>query len=536
MSWLSFPSLDALFTQLALEEARFVEPTCSGTLLPTGESCVVMARCDAFPALAAVKRLSHMSIANQALIKHFRNWLHIAGYGPAGRFVHGYAARLTLSLADADWRAVDSDTTTLALVEISNNDVGERVRDALRRGVDLFGRYLAIRRARALLPRHANGGLPWPETVITSADFDEIWGDEPEHDSAASGCVRVKHADTRRGYTKSNSLPKAVRAELKPGGLRLLSLHEICPANTAFYDTFRNWLSESGYGPSALYLYGLAARVALSVLDPKDWRDIDPDADLARVSAWIHAHYTSPGTLSTYAKGLAKFGEYLHRRQGNRNLRPFEQPPKPERAPKPERPPPCAPKIARVATPKPAGKPAPEPLPDAIQASLAEYFAHCRRNWPQDRVAEIATDWWSRFRRPLRLMRDSGISIETAQDLTPANWLRYVDMRLAAGISPVTLNGEFAALRGWLRWLDGMDLPVDIRMFKLRLLKEPGRVPKDLATSELHALQRAIELESLDLDAGARRRGIMDLAWFLLMLHAGLRTGEVRRLTPDDIC
>jgi integrase len=27
----------------------------------------------------------------------------------------------------------------------------------------------------------------------------------------------------------------------------------------------------------------------------------------------------------------------------------------------------------------------------------------------------------------------------------------------------------------------------------------------------------------------------MHLAWFLLMLHAGLRTGEVRRLTPADI-
>jgi integrase len=29
--------------------------------------------------------------------------------------------------------------------------------------------------------------------------------------------------------------------------------------------------------------------------------------------------------------------------------------------------------------------------------------------------------------------------------------------------------------------------------------------------------------------------GIMDRAWFLLMLHSGLRTGEVRRLSQDDL-
>jgi integrase len=536
MSWLSFASLDALLTQLDREDARFAEPACSGTLLPNGEDCSVIARCAAFPVFAEVKLLSRMSTANQAVIKHFRNWLHLAGYGPAGRMVYGYAARLTLSLADADWRAVDPDTSRLALIEIAKQTAAAaRVRDALRRGVNLFGRYLAIRQARALLPRHANGSLPWPATVVAEPDFDAIWGAEPARDSAHSGCVPPHAAGgQRRGYAKSHSLPSLVRDALKPGGLRLRSSHDWLPANMAFYANFRNWLSESGYGQSALYLYGLAARVAFSLLDPTDWRDLDPDAALARVSAWLRVHYTSPGTLSTYAKGLAKLADYLRRRQDKRHARVGERPPKTSNnivMPKPTR----APRIIVKPVVTARAKPAPALLPDAIQASLNEYFEHCRRNWPQDRVAEITTDWWSRLRRPLTLMRDAGIPIEAVEDLTPVTWLRYVDMRLAAGIRPTTLNGEFSALRGWLFWRDDAGQPIDARMLKLRPIKEPDRVPKDLAPADLHALQQTIEIASLDLDAGARRRGIMDLAWFLLMVHSGLRTGEVRRLTPTDI-
>jgi len=123
-----------------------------------------------------------------------------------------------------------------------------------------------------------------------------------------------------------------------------------------------------------------------------------------------------------------------------------------------------------------------------------------------------------------------------------------VDARLSQGISPVTLNGELCALKGWLFWLDEFALTrdgdldtlhphprIDARMLRLRALREPTRVPKDVPPDDLLKLQRAIELEAMSLDVHARWRGVMDLAWFLLMLHAGLRTGEVRRLKPDDI-
>ena len=35
------------------------------------------------------------------------------------------------------------------------------------------------------------------------------------------------------------------------------------PANRQFYDQFRQWLRDGGYGDSALHIYGCAARLAL---------------------------------------------------------------------------------------------------------------------------------------------------------------------------------------------------------------------------------------------------------------------------------
>jgi len=53
-------------------------------------------------------------------------------------------------------------------------------------------------------------------------------------------------------------------------------------------------------------------------------------------------------------------------------------------------------------------------------------------------------------------------------------------------------------------------------------------MPKDVPLGELRKLQNVIQTET-------GRIGYMDLAWFLLMLHCGLRTCEVRNLKLGDI-
>ena len=42
-------------------------------------------------------------------------------------------------------------------------------------------------------------------------------------------------------------------------------------ANRGLYDRFRRWLREGGYGDSALNIYGVAARLALGLLDKAYW-------------------------------------------------------------------------------------------------------------------------------------------------------------------------------------------------------------------------------------------------------------------------
>lgn len=54
------------------------------------------------------------------------------------------------------------------------------------------------------------------------------------------------------------------------------------PANRGFYDAFRTWLRQGGYGHTTLAAYSLSARVALGLLDQAYWL-IDPTTDLDRV-------------------------------------------------------------------------------------------------------------------------------------------------------------------------------------------------------------------------------------------------------------
>lgn len=105
----------------------------------------------------------------------------------------------------------------------------------------------------------------------------------------------------------------------QPGQPAVQPIGSWSPANRGFYDNFRDWLREGGYGQSALDLYSVAARLALGLLDKSYWQ-IDPETDLNRVRQYLATHYDRQATRSTYEKGLAKLAEYLAYR--NRRPRP----------------------------------------------------------------------------------------------------------------------------------------------------------------------------------------------------------------------
>ena len=267
---------------------------------------------------------------------------------------------------------------------------------------------------------------------------------------------------------------------------------------------FRRWLRDGGYGDSALTLYSVAARLAIGWLDKAYWL-IDPDADLERARQAIAERYERESTCQTYFKGLAKLAEYLRWR---------------------------------------CHRPAPEkpvnwdhflgPLPDGLAADVREYVAHRRRGWLPEVYTESTNTLLSRLTLSLRWTA-AHASLAGLEDLTPALWFDYLDTRLEAGIRPISINSELAQLQELLTFVAEQGRPICRRMLLVEPLKAGPCLPRDVPPEQLRCLLAEIETAATAGNAGVRRMGLLDRAWFLLMLHSGLRVGEVRRLRQGEL-
>jgi integrase len=302
-------------------------------------------------------------------------------------------------------------------------------------------------------------------------------------------------ARKRRPFIRRPGLP--VPPAFKP-------LAEWSSVNRTCYLCFRDWLYRSGYSPSALNLYGVAARLVFSLIERPYWT-IDLVVDLDGVREYVETQYASPGTRQTYLKGIAKLEQYLRLR--------CHQPPRE--------------KAIKWSTYL-------DPLPLWLAEAVRAYHVQCRRAWPPERQSEITVDWLSRLTLPLRLIA-ARFTWNSIGDLTPQVWYDYVDARLAAGIQPVTLNGELGTLLPFLRFLADQGQPVCARMLRVTYLEHHRPLPRDVPAEQLRQLLHLVERAAQDPHGYLRRLGVMDRAWILLMLHSGLRTGEVRRLRLSDL-
>ncbi len=274
--------------------------------------------------------------------------------------------------------------------------------------------------------------------------------------------------------------------------------------NQNFYADFRDWLKASGYGPSSIHLYGCAARQAIGYLDKPYWL-IDPEADLVRVAAHLAGRDICPSTQASYQKGLDCFARYLRLRLH-----------RPERQ-----------KALNWSYYL-------DTLPAWLQDDLRGYIhARSRRHKP-DRQAALAISRLSPLTSALRWMAVH-FPLNSPLDLTPQTWYAYMDERLAAGKSVVTINGDLNVLKSLLYYWQDQERPICERLLLVPYLDEGKNLPKDVPPEQLRQLLQAIHSEIASTHAANRRMGLMDLAWFLLMLHAGLRTCEVRALKLADI-
>ncbi len=298
-------------------------------------------------------------------------------------------------------------------------------------------------------------------------------------------------------------MKRAGQSRIRLADAALTPYGQWLPANRSFYENFREWLKAGGYGMSALKIYKAAARVVLGLLNKPYWQ-IDPEGDIAQVQAHLEAHY-APSTRADYHKGILKLVEYLRLRSS-------------QSAP---------PKAIHWGYYLDA-------LPEWLATDVRAYLRHCQRAWLPETQSRATQDALSHLTLFLRWgVRQ--IPLSQLEDLTPALWFDYVDARLAAGISPTTLNGELSALLAFLQYLAEQGRLVCSRTLQLQPLKEGPKLPRDVPLAQLQQLLAQIESDAASDHAGLRRMGVLDRAWFLLMLHSGLRTGEVRRLRRADL-
>lgn len=267
--------------------------------------------------------------------------------------------------------------------------------------------------------------------------------------------------------------------------------------NVGFYKDFRAWLRENGYGKSALNLYGAAVRTAIGYLRKPYWT-IDPETDLARVKEHLAHSQRAPATRSEYGKGLKKLDAYLRLR---RHL------------PKQEKELPWDYTIGS--------------LSPALQEQARAFLKHCQRAWKVEQRFERGRDTLYGLGIPLRWMAEHA-GVKTMADLTPQVWDAWLDHRLDAGMKPATVNSDLTSLKRFTWFVRESGGAVCERFLLVEPLDIGWRIPKDVPLEGLRKLQAVIQAE-------AGRIGRMDLAWFLLMLHCGLRTCEVRNLKLGDV-
>lgn len=262
---------------------------------------------------------------------------------------------------------------------------------------------------------------------------------------------------------------------------------EWLPENRRFHADFCLWLQQGGYGKSALHMYSVGARLAIGFLK-KPGAQIDPEDDLSRVRDYLETRSFFPSTRAGYCKGLNKLAQYLRLQQN---------------IPEPE----------KTVNWDGYFRGVPNWLADSIRA----YVEHRSRNWNADNRVQLTRNLISQLCGFSRSVQPANIS-----EITPKRWFAYVAERMKAGIKPSTISTTLWNLQSFLRILQDEGQSICKRMLEVRPQKTGKSLPRDLLVPDVKAL----------LKAAARP---LDRAWLLLMLHAGLRTCEIRRLKWQDV-
>jgi len=259
---------------------------------------------------------------------------------------------------------------------------------------------------------------------------------------------------------------------------------EWTPENRRIHADFCLWLQHGGYSSSACHIYSIAARFVLGYLHlPTPAGKIQPE-HIASVREYLATRELSPSTLAGYGKGLNKLLDFLHFPKPDDDINwdgYFRD------------------------------------IPPDMATAIRGYVTHRAHSW-RKAVRLIRTR--SLLSQLCAITRSNHLTC--IQNLTPKTWFAYVEARLKENIQPSTLNTTLRIVRSFLRYLRSGGQSICERMLEVRPLKTGQPLPRDLSIEQVKAFLNAIHND-------------MDRAWFLLMLHSGLRTCEIRDLRIGDI-
>jgi site-specific recombinase XerD len=279
--------------------------------------------------------------------------------------------------------------------------------------------------------------------------------------------------------------------------------------NREFYHRYLLWLRQDGYQPATVGRYGAAGRAALGLLSKPHWQIAE--AELKRVWEHLQRRVANVRALGVYRNGLDKFGQYL---RVSRGLPAWD--------------------TNRRAVLQVNWAYYLKSLPEWLAEDVRVYVAHCRKNWKPSEQHQRSQETASKVTLVLRWMATRA-TLNGLGDITPTLWEDYVAARLEADTALATINHDLYYLQSFLGFLAQAGRPICERMLRVKIMPKNQPIPRDVPPEQLKRLLQAVEQATNSTHPTTRSLAIMDRAWFLLMLHSGLRTGEVRHMRLSDL-
>jgi site-specific recombinase XerD len=174
-------------------------------------------------------------------------------------------------------------------------------------------------------------------------------------------------------------------------------------------------------------------------------------------------------------------------------------------------------------------------LPAWLREPLSSYLRLRQRNWPAHASPAQTQNLVCQLGQVLSFF----LAHYQWQDWNQLSlrWVdAYIDQGLQRGLGTGSLNNALRVLQMFCRFMREEGYEVPEPMTHLKLLNTPHRLPRPLPDDQVRRLEQHIQSTLISaVDERPRQQAAMDLAWFYLMWHCGLRLGEVHRLTVNDL-